>query len=270
MMAVGRAFIDNAGNLLRGLDESELHALNAAGLHLSKHFTCIVARNHGKPTLLGSGTLVRVNARIFVATAKHLFEGLGDSELITVYWNERDRRAGIHRGQILEAAGDLDLAALPLDVEGADVGIPLDSVDTTGTPDASELFIISGVPSTGLVCDDASRTVVAPHWSLGLVALPPDSWPKLNPPLSPKTDMVFNYSACFALDANGEPMKAVDPHGLSGGGVWRIPVDDNGVWSPLKARLVAVQRSVESGNWKWLRATHIRDWVQMLSPGQRS
>lgn len=262
-MGVRQGFIDNDGRLLRGLEESERLALGAAGRYVAKHFTCFIAKNHGKPRLLGSGTLIRVEQRVYVATAKHLFEGLGPSDLIAVYWNEKDHRAGVGRSEIVEAQGDLDLAALPLDIQDPDVGLSLDALGTARTSGHNELFVISGIPTQSFACDEASRTVVAGHWSLGLVALPQQSWPAPGA-LNLDRHILFNYTKAFALDGNGKPMQAIDPPGLSGGGVWEVPISDEGIWLPEQARLVAVQSSVETKKWRFLCATRIRHWVEMV------
>jgi len=89
-MTIRRGFFDSGGQLLRELDESERHAISAVGAQVAKQHTCMIAKNEGKPTLLGSGTIVQVGERAFVATTRHLFDQVGRDELIALYWGEDD------------------------------------------------------------------------------------------------------------------------------------------------------------------------------------
>ena len=60
-------------------------------------------------------------------------------------------------------------------------------------------------------------------------------------------------------------MRQIAPFGLSGGGIWLVPGQTGGVWSPTAAKLVSVQWSVESDKWRYLRATRIMHWLRLLA-----
>lgn len=264
-MTIMRGFFDGDGRLLRGLDEGEHYAITAVGGQVAKHHTCMIAKNGGKPSLLGSGTFVQAGGRIFVATAKHLFQDIQGDELIALYWGEDDQRARAYRKEI--ACDDvLDLAVIPTPDDMPPCGLPLGNLDLECPCTPNDLFVVSGVPGEEFSTDDDARTVIVGHWSLGLVGLPEEAWPSRIENLSSnEVDMLMNYTERFALDAEGEPMRQIAPFGLSGGGVWSVPGQTGGVWSPTTAKLVSVQWGVETDKWRYLRAPRIKHWLRLLA-----
>lgn len=264
-MTVKRGFFDINGRLLRALDEGERHAISAVGRQVAKQHTCMIAKNGGKPSMLGSGTFVQVGGRIFVATAKHLFEDIEGDELIALYWGEGDQRDGADR-EVIACDERLDLAVIATPDDMPACGVSLGNLDVTCPCTANDLFVVSGIPGEKFSTDDATKTMIVGHWALGLVGLPEEAWPShIEEPSSNDVDMLMNYSERFALDAQGEPMRRIDPHGLSGGGVWSVPEQNGGVWSPTTAKLASVQWSMEIGKWKYLRATRINHWLRLLA-----
>lgn len=265
-MSVRLGFFDINGRLLRELDEAELSAIAAVGGQVAKQHTCMVAKDGGKPMLLGSGTLVQVGDRTFVATAKHLFKDIRDDELIALYWSEDDQRDGTYRKTITYDE-KLDLAVVPMSAEIPPCGVSMENLDLDCPCGQNSLFVVSGVPGEKFSTDDAARTVIVGHWSAGLAGLPEKAWPRdiEGRPPSSEVDVLMNYTERFALDANGEPMRQVDPHGLSGGGIWSVPAQAQGVWSSTEAKLVAVQWAVERDKWRFLYATRIKHWLRLLA-----
>jgi hypothetical protein len=264
-MTTRRGFFDSSGRLLREIDESERHAFSAVSGPVAKQHTCFIAKNGGKPEPLGSGTFVQVGDRIYVATAKHLFKDIAPHELIALYWGEEDHRAGAYR-KVIACDEHLDLAVIPTPDDMPQCGVPLGNLDLASPCTPDDFFVVSGIPGEKFVINEATKTVMVGHWSLGLIGLPGSAWPSsIERPSSNDVDMLFNYTERFALDASGEPMRQIAPFGLSGGGVWSVPGRTDGVWSPTAAKLVAVQWGVESSKWKYLRATRIKHWLRLLA-----
>jgi hypothetical protein len=257
-------FIDNNGNVLKELDQVGLQAFNAVGLQVAKKHTCMIAIEGDPPNPIGSGTFVEVGNQLFVATAKHLFENLQADKLIGIYWGEEDNRYGVTNSDII-LDEKLDLAAIPIAPDIGACGVSLRCLQPNHPEAESDLFVLSGVPLEKCKIYPNSKPIVVGHFSHGLVSLPLESWPT-NPELaiSPDVDLFLNYTRDLATDGNVAPMRQIDPHGLSGGGVWSVPVLSQGsVWSPANATLVAVQSSVESDKWRYLRATRIEHWLRL-------
>jgi hypothetical protein len=125
---------------------------------------------------------------------------------------------------------------------------------------------VSGVPAEECKIDSVSQTLHVGHVSLGCVSLPAERWPT-NPaePIRPDVDLLLNYTRDFALDDHGVRMHQVNPHGMSGGGIWSVPRSTYGIWSPANARLVAIQSAVEEAKWRYLRATSLDCWLRMIA-----
>lgn len=258
-------FVDSNGNKLRDLDESERAAIDAVGLHVAKKHTCMIAKEGEQPNPIGSGTFVQMGSQLFVATAKHLFGIFKGDDLIGIYWGEEDNRVGATKKSIIED-DNLDLAAIPLPPDTEACGWPLKNHEQDQQELEPELFVISGVPRQKCDIDLDSKVLQVGHFSLGCVKLPPHLWPT-NPvePIRPDVDLLLNYTRDSAMDRLGDPMRQIDPHGLSGGGIWSVPKSTDGIWSPSNARLVAIQLSVESDKWRYLRCTRIEPWIRLLS-----
>lgn len=264
-----RGFFDADRNLLRELDDGDHQAILAVGGQVAKQYTCLVAKNGGRPVHLGSGTFVQVGIRTFVATAKHLFEGIEGDEVIALYWSEDDRRAGAHR-RMIACDENLDLAVIPVDnIPPCGVTLGNLGADCPCTPNDS--FVVSGIPGQGFFIDEATKTITSNYLSLGLAGLPETEWPKtktetVKPP-SNDVDMFLNYTKDFSDDQDN-PMLPIDPHGFSGGGIWSVPKQTSDtVWSPGASKLTAVEYSlgIVGQKWKYLRATRITHWLRLLA-----
>ncbi len=264
-MSTSYRFVDSNGHVLRELEEAELEGIKAVGLQVAKRHSCMIAKESGRPEPIGSGTFVRLGSRLFVATAKHLFEGFRADELIGIYWGEEDNRAGVSRRNII-LDEKLDLAAISLSPDTKACGVSLGFRQPNHPQPEPDLFVVSGIPAEKCKIDPNSRTLVVGHFSMGLVILPTHLWPT-NPevPICPDIDLLLHYTCDLAIDGRGAPMRQINPRGLSGGGIWSVPVWSEGrVWSPASAALVAVQSSVESAKWRYLRATKIEHWVGLV------
>jgi hypothetical protein len=268
-MSASYKFVDDNGQPLKSLDESHHQAVNAVGLQVAKKHTCMIVKETKRPVPVGSGSFVRFGNKTFVATAKHLFEGFRVDELVGIYWGEgkEDNKMRIPvRNAVLDEK--LDLAAIPLAFDARVCATSLGGDRPRHPETEPDLFVISGVPAEGCDVDDNARSLSVVHFSLGLIGLPPRLWP-VNPetPICADTDLLLNYTRDFASDDRGAPMRQIDPHGLSGGGIWSVPRLGGSIWSPSDARLVAVQSSVESNRWRYLRATKIEHWLSLLADG---
>jgi hypothetical protein len=254
-------FIDCKGTELRRVSESEFEAINAVGYHVAKQHTCMISKEGTHPEPIGSGTFIRIDSNLFVATAKHLFEGFDRDDLVGIYWGKDDNRAGANIDSIIVDEAH-DLAAIPLPSDTPASGWPLNPANESD----ADLFVLSGIPAEKCDIDLNSKSLYVGHFSLGCIELPPNLWPT-NPekPIQSNVDLLLNYTRNYATDDLGDPMNPIAPFGMSGGGIWSVPKNTDSVWAPEEARLIAIQSSVESSQWRYLRAIRIEPWLKMLS-----
>ena len=148
-------FVDDKGTELKRVDESEFQAINAVGIHVAKQHTCMISKEGLHPDPIGSGTFVRIDNKLFVATAKHLFDEFNADDVIGVYWGQDDYRVGAALSSIIFDK-NLDLAAIPLASETEACAQPIKDPKHDQHGEDPDLFVISGIPSKK--CDlDHSR-----------------------------------------------------------------------------------------------------------------
>ena len=196
-MSSSYRFIDDNGHILKELDETGFEAFKAVGLQVARKYTCMITRGDDPPIPIGSGAFVQLGARLFVATAKHLFENFRTDELVGIYWGEEDNRAGVTiRNVILDDKLDLAAISLPHDTKACCVSLGLHETDHP--QDEPDIFVVSGIPTEKCKVNPNSRTFIVGHFSMGLVRLPTKRWPK-DPEIgiSPDMDLLLHYTQHF-------------------------------------------------------------------------
>lgn len=266
-MADSYVILNHRGEVVREVDEAALQALTAAGEGPLRRHRCELMTPEPERQHFGSGTLIRVGDQAYVATAAHLFKGgrikhlqvcVGDDSSYT------DARGVVQMTNDI----DVDVALLSFDeTENERVvarALPLHQLDVNVRTGAHDLFAVCGVPETGFKVNSDTRTIQFTSRVVGCAAMDPADWPNLDPPAQRDRDIFLHYSSRFGLDADGNEQGVVNPGGMSGGGVWRVPTKAEGVWSPEAAQLAGIQRSVEEDDWNWLRATRIQHWLRLV------
>lgn len=252
------------GGELRQISAVDLQSVAAAGLHVAKRYGCMVSIADNPPDFRGSGTLVRVGNTVFVATARHLFKRVVPADRACFWWAQGSRHECVAVEDIRWPEGDVDIAAVRL-TQTRKHGLPLDRLELNPTEDGSELWIVSGISQAGVSRDFETKTMRASWWALGLCALPRDRWPNVASAGVAGRDLFAHYSKSYALDANGKAMPAVDPHGLSGGGMWSVRGPRDHIWSPDNAaHLIGIEYATGESTWSWLRGTRIAEWLKVV------
>lgn len=252
-------------DVLRQISQADLESLNAAGGHVARQYACMVTIGDDPPHFCGSGTLVRVGDEVYVATAKHLFDKRPSDARACFWWGMESDHECVRIQEIRWPPGGIDIAAAKLDSDCQGNGLPLDRIELDPVLDGSEFWLISGISQTGVDLNNLKREISVVWWTLGLCPLPRDRWPKLDPSPSPDRDLFAHYSNNHALDQGGERMDGIDPHGLSGGGMWAVRMNGNGVWSPGSAtRLIGIERVTSENKWSWLVGTKLEEWLKLV------
>ncbi len=161
--------MDCSGVELRRVSDSEHEAINAVGYHVAKQHTCMISQEGKHPNPIGSGSFVRVDSKLFVATAKHLFEKFDSDSFVGIYWGEKDDRVFAKVDSIVRDEV-LDIAAIPLPPDTPVSGWPLKSTGRVG----ADLFVVSGIPTQKCHIDHQAKSLYVGHFSLGCAVTFPE------------------------------------------------------------------------------------------------
>ncbi len=253
MNASRLALLNDRDEVVREYRDSDLEVLAAAGRHFAR-FSCLLTSGDDTSVFLGSGTTLRIGQELFIMT------GLEESVPVLAWPSGLNERIVISKG--VQARGHCDVACLRAE-EDSVLHSDIEAVECNrlafGIRDAGkDLLIVCGNPDTEWQVDAGKKEIRTQPWSVGAISIPSTEWPNAEPEADKDSDLFLYYSAEFGFNSRGEPTPALNPGGLSGGAIWRVPVSIDGKWSPNAAKLIAIQRSVEGREWKWLRATQIQ------------
>lgn len=203
---------------------------------------------------IGTGTLLRVNSRLFVITAAHLFD---DAALNQFYLptSAVNGKAAKIIGSIVRAKNhdEIDIAVIEiLDQHLADAlrqGWQPVTLAQVGEPTDQGQFVLVGYPSERQQIRDTTYEYGVCTAFTSRIAIPSNA-----NGASEEIDLFFKY-AKTAIDEDGKPLSTPHLRGASGGSVWQYrDPSAAGIWSPEKSlTLVGVQASTMDG--EWFRAT---------------
>lgn len=224
-------------------------------------------------TFLGTGTPVRVGQRSFIATAAHV---IPDGRPLGILRRESEPEIPTNFQACHKDRGK-DLCALELSAEQTEIlgDLPgpqrmLLDVDQG----RAQSVVLVGFPKDAMVKLTPSVTMRAASTVQAQILLETE-WPSGLEECQKGRDLFLPYpkeTYCqitgpgipYASDRK-QPRLSLDPHGMSGGGVWLLAAwqTDSGPWYPA-SRLVAVQVTWYEKS-ELLRAVVLRHWVDLVS-----
>ena len=251
-------------------------AASTASMHnLYPHTAAYVFINQAGEQKIGSGTLVEVSGRCFLATVAHTVpRNVADIWLVKkVQFVSPERLTCVTRR---EASDNIDVAVFEIESRAVErTGMKPISLDRihdgrTGNPDFKAKLL--GFPDKWTCPNKPSPGV------LGFVALTygcepvePSRWPAIS--TIPGTfdegrDIVFEFNSDVIEYESDLPVPAglPDPFGMSGGGLWQrsSAVKDTDIWTADDLCLFGIQSSwlIEKG---FLKAVQIIHWLKLLA-----
>jgi hypothetical protein len=210
---------------------------------------------HGEddaPALLGTSTLVDLDGRLLLVTAKHLFDGLDcrklafpSNPLKSDIWT----LGNVERIEPLEE--HLDAAVLVVMSEQTAsilrAGWRPVTLSAVAAPSASGDFVLSGFP--------ADLTSNTPEYLRGkMLSIYTDRLPAVpgnaDSPVLPSIDLFFLCDDS-SVTLDGKPQELPRLQGTSGAGVWQVVAPPPGeLWTAERAlRLVGVQATYRKGQY---------------------
>lgn len=216
--------------------------------------------------LLATGTLFKIAGRVFIITARHVFDEVSDLTLLaypenplkgslhtfgdmTIY-KPKEEHIDVAVIELLDPATLVRLNAGWQFLHLENVGAPSDN------PDDGSVFV-GGYPQ--------SMTGLKDGWTTGafLTAYTqriPDTPRGALEPICEDLDMFFDYGHS-AHTLAGEPITTPALKGVSGGSIWETVLPTSAVWTPDQSvRVIGVQSSfrhsdfIRAKNW-WAVAT---------------
>lgn len=250
--------------LLEHLSISDPGSAASVALHqyVSDRSTALLLRPREHQLEIGSGTCVRIGDCYLIATAGHNLEGLGPRQIEVV-------PTGAYHEQAIQviahgsSSSSVDVGWLELDpvaVERSRLkAVTLDQLASLSDegPDAV-VVLVQGYPANSVEVPESADS--RPHVeSDGLVTLVIP--PRERSSFCAGVDFAVEYPPWDgSLDNSGLPA----PPGVSGGGVWQVPIfGEDEIWALERARFIGVARS-------WLRserelfAVRVEHWLNLV------
>lgn len=257
-------------------DEEKLTISAMAGEGLHQHlYQFTIGMFEDKKNELSSGTLVRIEDRIFVATAAHNIPSRPSESLQILPDRPRQTHLGILRPGKSAVDRTNDVGFLEIDSAAFDDYFQgkqccsLGRIAIMGTGDPAQLMVLTGTPLQFAEIDSSGNgpPFVANQIAFTSTVLSQTEWPlsfKGGRTIDPAVDVFLDYPATgiTKLDT-GEPLVLTTPHGFSGGGMWSSQMKKGEVWSPSMSQLFAIENSWDDVQ-RIVRGTQIIHWLNLL------
>lgn len=243
----------------------EYHPATVQQDYVSDRSTAIVLGPMDGRFGIGSSTGIEIADRLFLMTAAHVLQGVTQGEDLQLvpsgFWTQRLK---VHSVGLSGdgGAGFPDVAWVEIDREstqGKNIRfLSLADLGLDQSHDAERAFLIQGYPWSEVGQEDLPKLNLL---SLGAITVSRDEL-GVHPAAGAGRSLCLEYPP---HDYQSDDFRAPPAHGISGGGVWRIPhFDDGPVWDPGQARLVAINREWNRKE-GLLYATPVRFWLETLA-----
>ncbi len=230
--------------------------------HLEYISVAIVGLRNGEPHDIGSGTCVEIGGRYFVATAHHVLAPYTDDELFLILQHDAQEWTPIPLGRGGDEA--LDIAWVELPAEILQAGIDRRFVSHTRLlPNcghvSDDVAVVHGFPAGLTEAPKGRRGLSVQPLCYGSSTLDAGSIPDS----VADRDIYLGYPNGPLTGSDGMPAVPIEAPGLSGGGIWFVDANKQGLWSPESCRLIGIQHSWMQ--WRWVRGTQIQHWIALVA-----
>lgn len=183
------------------------------------------------------------------------------------------------QGFNLRGGGDFDSADVAwIEVSSTDEihALPSGRLFPGERPSAKSVAVVVGAPEERIRSQRDDREIAPFHiertvtwivqmlgWATNLVAI--GDWPADIPSrYSPEFSRLLEYGEVIDVET-GRPLGHLDPHGMSGGGIWMLPVgaDSESLWIPSQAVLAGIQTGYIPSR-KVLCGNSLRPWIELM------
>jgi hypothetical protein len=241
--------------------------------HLNSRCVGIITFENEKPAY-GSGVCVVIGENYFVATAAHVIQGCTKEDITTIH----TRTPSNKKTPIISIGSNggeddiVDVGYLEIDPKYAkSMGkefVDLSRLDPDHSELPNDLVAVYGCPEELINKDLLQRKGIRIQ-PIGYVTITKaqSEVTKLSSYFSTpsqKHDIYLEYpEEGNTLDTGMPSEKMPETLGMSGGGIWSTNVNSVGSWVADNCKLIAIQRSWNSGA-RFLRGTQIQHWLQLI------
>lgn len=216
----------------------------------------------------GSGTLVSVGDKLFIATAGHIIADAQEEEVWALAGESQDSRSPaapvLRKGKYPDNdpdVGFLELGTISVSERLKKDACPLELLANYGCGRPLRPTILVGSPAEYL---KRSGSALIPQF-MAYYAMPmtEDEWEKTVDPDTDK-DIFLDYPDTPAEEmGSGASMLLPNPKGMSGGGVWDQGFEDGVIWTNQSAKLIGIQSRWNDQS-RYVRAVQIIHWLRLI------
>ena len=247
------------------------HEVKALLPHTFRYSVAILQYRNVENSRVGSGTLVQIGTHFFVATAAHNLTLYNDKCLFIGCTKERSYEQPPfkrRRPQPNEPEPDIDVGYIEISPDHAKAinekeFLPLKRIKPFVHSWKYRVFL-NGFPSEYVPKDLAQKNI----FNLSAIGY-------LTETINPKDgsydakvesrDIFIDYDEIGVLVDKQSNFKMPQPYGISGGGLWALPMTSQGnLWSPQDTMLIGIERS-------WIETkrialcTQIQHWLKLIA-----
>ena len=209
----------------------------------------------GTTHLQATGTLFEIEGRVFVVTARHIFDDVPD--LTTLAYPENPVKGGLYTlgsFEVLKPKEEhIDVAAIELktpetisNLRAAWQFLSIKNVAPASSETEDGTFFLSGYPVS---LAQSSHSWVKGAFVTAYTQRLPTVPKEAKAPVSPELDIFFEYGH-EATSLSGQAVKTPKLPGTSGASVWKLMPVINKVWTPEAAtRVVGIQSTYFHSNY---------------------
>lgn len=241
--------------------------VNALAPHTFKYSIAIMQYYSTGKNYVGSGTLIKIGPRFFIATAGHNLAGVPDECLYYVYSKEMvDEQLPFIRRKPLanEREPDPDVGYIEIPSETAismneKEFLPLNRIRPFIAAWPTRVFL-TGFPAEMVPFESALKnkfnlSAIGYLTEIKMVSKSHDK----------SKDIYIDYELTSVFVEKQLGMDMPKPYGLSGGGLWVLPINDRTeLWRPSDTTLIGIERSWLKDS-SCVRCTQIQHWLKLVA-----
>lgn len=205
------------------------------------------------PRPVGTGTLVSVNERLFIVTAKHLFDDCDVNAFALPAGRIKGHPIQLGNATLVRPKNEPDIDVAILELHDQDIRNAIRSgwqsigLSRFSLPGPNNVFMLCGYPGErSREAGDTLWCTLITAFSERFLGTPPFTKDDVDPDL----DLFFHYDD-IATNVDGEDQPTPRLPGVSGASVWQYTEPSSTrLWTPERAlKVVGIQSSYVKGEW---------------------
>jgi hypothetical protein len=251
----------------RTITDNEVKALAP---HTFKYSVAILIYKDNEDSSVGSGTLVKIGPKYFIATAAHNLSGIADDNLYIVFKKDITYEAVpfVKRNpSSREAESAFDIGYIEISPDIAKLinekeFLPLERITPFINFWPTRVFL-TGFPAQMVSLESARKN----KFTLDAIGYLTETKiiNELKCDYDESTDIFVDYELNSIFVEKQIDKKMPEPYGLSGGGLWALPITQEGaLWTPDNTMLIGIEKSWIS-SLQMVRCTQMQHWLRFVA-----